>query len=467
MNPIFETAVYRQRRENLKREINSGILLFLGNEESSMNYPSNAYRYRQDSNFIYFFGIWTAGLAAIIDVDEDREIIFGDDYEIDDIIWMGDQPSIRSLADHVGVKEVFPKAKLMKYLQEAMQKGRKIHFTPPYRDHNKITLSNLTNFNINEIGDKASVELIKAVVKLRSIKESVEIAEIEKACEMGVEMHKAVMRRCHAGVQELELVGLAEGTALAKGNGAPFPVILSQHGETLHNHIHNEVLEEGRLLLVDAGVEGLMGYSSDYTRTLPVGGVFTQKQREIYEIVLKANLGGIEAAKPNIYYKEVHRIASEIIAAGLKELGLMKGDVKEAVEQGAHALFFPHGLGHQMGLDVHDMEDLGEDYVGYDETIQRSKLFGWSSLRMARELKPGFVITVEPGIYFIPKLIDIWKNENRFEQFINYDKVEEYRHFGGIRIEDDVLITENSHRVLGSHLPKTVLELEEIIKGKE
>jgi Xaa-Pro aminopeptidase len=325
-------------------------------------------------------------------------------------------------------------------------------------------LSNLTGIPVNEVREAASVELIKAIVKLRSAKEAVEIAEIEKACEMGVEMHKAVMRRCHAGVPELELAGIAEGVALSKGNGVSFPVILSQHGETLHNHAHNEILQKEKLLLIDAGVEGLMGYCSDYTRTLPVGGVFTQKQKEIYEIVLKANLGGIEATKPGVYYKEVHRLASKIIASGLKELGLMKGDVQEAVEQGAHALFFPHGLGHQLGLDVHDMEDLGENYVGYDDTVQRSSIFGWAYLRMARELKPGFVMTVEPGIYFIPKLIDLWKSENKFAQFINYDKVEAYRHFGGIRIEDDVLITETGHRVLGSHLPKTVQELEEIIK---
>lgn len=463
MNPMFNASVYQKRRENLKNQIKSGIALFLGNDEASMNYPSNTYRYRQDSNFIYFFGIWAPGLAAVIDFDENRDIIFGNDFEIDDIIWMGDQPTIRSLAEKAAVQDSRPLPALADYIRKAISQGRTIHFTPPYRGHNKITLSDLTGIPVNEVREKASVELIKAIVNLRSVKEDVEIAEIEKTCAIGVEMHKTVMRGCKPGISELELAGRAEGVTLSQGNGVSFPVILSQHGETLHNHSHDGILQEGRLLLMDAGAEGLMGYASDYTRTLPVSGKFTAKQQEIYEIVLRANLSAIEAAKPGIYNRELHRLASEIMASGLKELGLMKGNIQEAVELGAHALFFPHGLGHQMGLDVHDMEDLGENYVGYDDTVQRSNIFGWGSLRMARELKPGFIVTVEPGLYFIPQLIDIWKKENKFTDFINYDKVEEYRDFGGIRIEDDVLITDNGHKVLGPPLPKTVSELADII----
>lgn len=459
MNPMFEKFVYETRRANLKKEISSGVALFMGNDEASMNYPSNTYRYRQDSNFIYFFGLWPAGLAAIIDFDEDRVILFGNDFEIDDIIWMGDQPTIKELAEKSGVRESLPMNQLSDYLKKAKQQGRKIHFTPPYRGDNKIILSNLLDINVNEIRDAASVELIKAIVLLRSVKEDAEIAEIEKVCNIGVAMHKAVMEHCRPGIMELELAGLAEGITLSHGNGVSFPVILSQHGETLHNHNHNEILKDGKLLLMDAGAEGLMGYSSDYTRTLPVSGTFTTKQREIYSIVLEANMAGIKAAAPGIYYRDVHQLAAEVIASGLKELGLMKGDVKEAVRAGAHALFFPHGLGHQLGLDVHDMEDLGENYVGYDETIQRSKIFGWASLRMGRELKSGFVVTVEPGIYFIPQLIDIWKNEKKFTEFINYDQVETYRDFGGIRIEDDILITESGCRVLGEPLAKSVEEI--------
>ena len=460
---MFETSVYKNRRDGLKNQMQSGIALFLGNNESSMNYPSNTYRYRQDSNFIYFFGIWASGLAAIIDFDENKEIVFGNDFEIDDIIWMGPQPTIRSLAEQAAVTETKPLSALAEYIQKAIQQGRKVHFTPPYRGDNKIWMSELTGIPTAGVRDAASVELIKAIVNLRSIKEQMEIAEIEKACEIGVLMHQTVMRACVPGAHELELAGKAEGITLSYGNGISFPVILSQHGETLHNHIHNERLKEGKLLLMDAGAEGLMGYSSDYTRTLPVSGQFTNKQKEIYEIVLKANLDAIRAAKSGIYNRDLHQLAAEVIATGLKELGLMTGDVKEMVKEGAHALFFPHGLGHQLGLDVHDMEDLGENYVGYDDTIQRSKVFGWSALRMARELKPGFVITVEPGIYFIPQLIEMWKSEKKFAQYINYNKVEEYLDFGGIRIEDDILITEDGHRVLGQHLAKTPEELTEII----
>lgn len=460
MNPMFDKLVYKARREELRKKMNSGIALFLGNEEASMNYPSNTYRYRQDSNFIYFYGLWPAGLAAVVDFDENREILFGNDFEIDDIIWMGNQPTIRELADYAGVKEIMPLSTLKDYLNKVKLQGRDIHFTPPYRGDSKITLSNLLGINVNEIRSKASIRLIKSIVSLRSVKEELEVIEIEKACAIGVAMHKAVMQRCKPGVTELELAGIAEGVSLSNGNGVSFPVILSQHGETLHNHVHNEILKEDKLLLMDAGAEGLMGYSSDYTRTLPVKGKFTDQQKEIYNIVLQANMTGIEIAAPGIYYRDVHQIAAEVIASGLKELGLMKGEIKEAVRAGAHALFFPHGLGHQLGLDVHDMEDLGENYVGYDDTIERSKIFGWSSLRMARELKPGFVVTVEPGIYFIPQLIDIWKNENKFTEFINYDKVEKYRDFGGVRIEDDILITDTGCRVLGEHLPKRIDEIE-------
>lgn len=463
MNPLFKPEVYQNRRDQLKKAVKSGIAIFLGNGEASMNYPSNTYKYRQDSNFLYFFGLSIADIAAVIDFDENRDIIFGNDYEIDDIIWMGNQPTLASLAEKVGVKEVMPMAKLAEYVHTAQAAGRKVHFTPPYRGDNKIWLSNITDINVNNIRNHASVELIKGIVNLRSAKEDVEIEQMENACEIGYKMHTAVMHRCVAGVPELELAGLAEGITLSYGNGVSFPVILSQHGETLHNHGHAAILKEGNMLLMDAGAENLMNYCSDNTRTLPVGGHFTQKQQEIYEIVLKANMDCINAAHPGMYNKELHTLACKIITEGLSELGLMKGNVDEAVQQGAHALFMPHGLGHQLGLDVHDMEDLGEKYVGYDETVSRSDIFGWDALRMARELRPGFVVTIEPGIYFIPQLIDIWKTEHKFEQFINYDKVEQYRDFGGIRIEDDLLITTNGHKVLGPAIPKTPAELADII----
>ena len=463
MNPLFKAEVYQNRRNQLKKAVKSGIAVFLGNSEAPMNYPSNTYKYRQDSNFLYFFGLSIADIAAVIDFDENRDIIFGNDFEIDDIIWMGNQPTLASLAEKVGVKEVMPMAKLSEYIHTAQAAGRKVHFTPPYRGDNKIWLSNLTGINVNDIRNHASAELIKGIVNLRSAKEDCEIEQMENACEIGYKMHTAVMHRCVAGVPELELAGLAEGITLSYGNGVSFPIILSQHGETLHNHGHEAILKEGNMLLMDAGAENLMNYCSDNTRTLPVGGRFTQKQQEIYEIVLKANMDAIDAAHSGVYNKELHTLSCKVIAEGLSQLGLMKGDVDEAVRQGAHALFMPHGLGHQLGLDVHDMEDLGENFVGYDDTVSRSDIFGWNALRMARELKPGFIVTIEPGIYFIPQLIDIWKNEHKFEQFINYDKVEQYRDFGGIRIEDDLLITPNGHKVLGPAIPKTPKELEEII----
>lgn len=464
MNPLFDSKVYHNRRAKLTQLMKEGVALFLGNEESPMNYPSNQYKQRQDSNFLYFFGLSLSNFAAVIDFDNEQTILFGTDFEIDDIIWMGDQPKVQDLAARVGISETRPMSELAGYI--AAQKGRKIHFTPPYRAENKIALSKLTGIAIDDLKASASVALIKSIVALREIKDEFEIQEIEKACVIGHKMHTEVMKNCRVGKTEQELFGIAEGITLSYGNGVSFPIILSQHGETLHNHNHNQVLEDGKLLLMDAGAENLMNYSSDNTRTFPVNGKFTPKQKAIYEIVLKANVEGINACKPGIRYREIHKLAMTIITDGLKALGLMKGDTEAAVEAGATALFMPHGLGHQMGLDVHDMEDLGENYVGYDDTIQRSKIFGWGSLRMAKELRPGHVLTVEPGIYFVPHLIDIWKNEKKFEEYINYDKVEEYRDFGGIRIEDDVLITETGHRILGPAIPKTVEELENFI-GRE
>jgi Xaa-Pro aminopeptidase len=403
-------------------------------------------------------------MAGVIDLDEGKEILFGDDYTIDDIIWMGNQPTLTQLAASCGIDQVQKWETLSEYLKKALHNGRKIHFLPPYRGDNLLLLHQLTAIPHNSIKENASVELIKAVVALRSCKQSEEIAEMDNVCNLGVQMHLAAIRNCKAGKIERELAGLIEGIALSNGNGISFPVILSQNGETLHNHNHEQVLQNGRLLLTDAGAEAVSGYSSDYTRTVPVSGKFTVKQREIYEIVLKANIDSIAMAKPGLRYFDVHLNATTIIAEGLTQLGLMKGNPADAAKAGAHALFMPHGLGHMLGLDVHDMEDLGENYVGYDQDIQRSTVFGHGSLRCGRKLQPGFIVTVEPGIYFIPQLIDIWEKENKFADYINYGKVREYIGFGGIRIEDDILITDNGCRVLGMPLPKTVAEIEELMQ---
>jgi len=460
MKNIFDSSVYQARRAKLKEAISTGVAVFLGNQELPMNYTSNTFPFRQDSTFLYFFGHSIPHIAAIIDFEEGKEILFGDNFDIDDIIWMGSQPTIAQLAQEVGISESRPFNALNSYL-----KGRTIHYLYPYQAENQILLSDILELPLSQLRSLASPVLTKAIVQLRSVKEAQEIEQIENACEIGVKMHLAVMQSCKSGISEKYLAGLAEGISLSYGNGVSFPIILSQHGETLHNHKHDTILKSGNLLLMDAGAENLYHYASDYTRTIPVNGIFETRHRELYEIVLRANTEAIAASKPGILYRDVHLLAAEIIAEGLKALGLMKGNCKEAVAHGAHALFFPHGLGHQLGLDVHDMENLGENFVGYDETIQRSTQFGLSALRMARELKPGFVITVEPGIYFIPELIDIWRQEKKLEEFINYEKVEQYRDAGGIRIEDDILITENGCRLLGPSLPKTVSDITEIVNG--
>jgi len=460
---MFSAETYSNRRLKLSQSLSGGIVLLMGNTDLPMNYPGNTYRFRQDSSFLYFFGIDLQNLCGVIDIDNNEEIIFGDDIEIDDIVWMGPQESIANKATKVNVKITKPSSELSGYIATAISGGRKIHFLPPYRAENKILLSELTNIPIKDLKANASVELIKGVVALREIKEDVEIAEIEKACVTGYKMHIASMVMCKPGKYEHDLAGVVEGIALGADGQISFPVILSQNGETLHNHDHSKILEEGRLMITDAGAETALHYASDYTRTVPVSGKFTQKQKEIYDIVVTANDKATSMAKPGIMYKEVHLAVCEVITEGLKALGLMKGNVKDAVAAGAHGLFFVHGLGHAMGLDVHDMEDIGENYVGYDETVSRSDQFGLAYLRMAKKLRPGMVITNEPGIYFIPVLIDQWQKENLHSEFINYNKVREYIGFGGIRLEDDILITEDGCRILGKRLPIYTEDIETIM----
>ncbi len=457
---MFDKTAYTTRREKLKTLLQDGIVLLPGNVDVPMNYKSNTYRFRQDSNFLYFFGLDQQGLAGVIDLDNDSETIFGDDVSLDDIIWMGPQPTLKSRAEQVGVTQTQPFSKLSEVLSEARSKGRKIHFLPPYRSENMLLLEDLLGIKPAVQKDEASIELIKAIVKLRSVKEPEEILEIEKAMEVAYLMHTTAMKMARPGVFEHEIAGVVEGIAISANGMLSFPLILSVNGETLHNHAHNNKLEAGRLLLMDGGAETSMHYATDHTRTMPVSGRFTDDQKDIYEIVLKAQIEAISAIRPGKTFKSIHMLAAEVIACGLKNLGIMKGDVKSAVEQGAHALFMPHGLGHMMGLDVHDMEDLGEDHVGYDEEVQRSDLFGTAFLRLGRKLQQGFVLTVEPGIYFIPALFEKWQQEGKFKEFINYEKVKQYIGFGGIRIEDDILVTDGGYRVLGKPIPKTVADVE-------
>ncbi len=461
---MFPKEIYWQRRKMLRQMVGEGVILFPANEESSMNYPANYYHYRQDSSFLYFFGINRPGFFGLCDVDEGKDVLYGDDFGIDDIIWMGEQPAVSELAASVAVESTASVEALGTFLKQALGKGRKVHILPPYRGDHWITLAGLTGMNRSQVGDLVSQSLIDAVVSLRSVKDEHEIAEIEKAVDVAEIMHTTAMKMAYPGNFERELAGAIEGIALAHGGPASFPVILSMDGQTLHNHYHGNELVEGRMVVCDAGAETDMCYASDITRTYPVGGRFSARQKDIYEIVLKANTETIKASRPGITYKEVHLMAAKIIAGGLKELGIMKGDTDAAVAAGAHALFFPHGLGHMLGLDVHDMEGLGENNVGYDAEVKRSDQFGLAYLRMGRKLEPGFVVTNEPGCYFIPALIDQWKGEGKHESFINYDRVEQFRGFGGVRIEDDVLITADGSRVLGTPIPKTVQEVEDTMR---
>lgn len=462
---MFRPEVYKSRRDNLRKMLGKGIYLLLGNNETPMNYPANTYHFRQDSSFLYFFGLDIPGMAAIIDNEEGVDIIFANEVDMDDIIWMGPQPSVKELAKKCLVNKTLEFAKLTEYIKKAMSKGQKLHFLPPYKHDNMILLNELTEIAFTEMKNSASMEFIKAVVKLRNVKEQVEIEEIERACDIGYIMHTMGMKMAKPGVVEREIAGVMEGVSLSYGAVPSFPIILTKNGQTLHNHYHGNVLKAGDLMLQDAGAQTSMFYASDNTRTVPVGGKFSPKQKEVYQIVLNAINGSIKLMKPGVTYFDIHIAASEIIASGLKDIGLMKGDVKEAVKLGAHALFMPHGLGHMMGLDVHDMEDLGQINVGYDEKIRPSNIFGTAFLRMGRTLEPGFVLTNEPGIYFIPELIDLWSKEKKFEQFINYSKLDNYKTFGGIRLEDDILITKTGSRILGGkRIPITIEEVEGFMK---
>ena len=462
---MFPKEVYWQRRKQLRELVGEGLILIAGNQESAMNYRDNTYHYRQDSSFLYFFGINKPGFYGICDTGSGVDTLYGDDFGIDDIIWMGDQPSVKELASEIAVDSTGTLAELTDALKSAIQSGREIHLLPPYRGDQVITLAKLMGVNCEGVQEFVSDKLIGAVVRLRAVKDQYEIAEIEKAVDVAGIMHTTAMKMAFPGNYERELAGAIEGIALSHGGPVAFPVILSMDGQTLHNHDHSNELVEGRMVVCDAGAETALCYASDITRTFPVGGRFSAMQKDIYNIVLSANTQTIKASVPGVTYREVHLMAAKIIAGGLKELGIMKGDVEEAVTAGAHALFFPHGLGHMMGLDAHDMEGLGENLVGYTDTLKRSDQFGLAYLRMGRELEPGFVMTNEPGCYFIPALIEQWKGEKKFEQFINYGAAESYLGFGGVRIEDDVLITDTGSRVLGTPIPKTVEEVEETMNS--
>ena len=461
---MFSKETYIRRRAELKKLVGNGVVILFGNNDSPMNYPANAYApMRQDSSFLYYFGQHRDGLVGVIDIDNDDEMLFGNDIDVEDIVWMGYTPSVADLAAEVGVKKTASMEKLKEFCD--VVKNRKIHFLPPYRFDTKIQIAELLGIYPSQQKEAASLELIKAVVKMRATKSAEEIAYIEAACDVGYVMHTTAQLLIKPGITERFVAGQVDGIARSLAQGNSFATIFSQHGEIMHGNPSDAKLEDGRLVLCDAGCE-LDDYCSDHTRTMPVNGKFTQRQLEIYSIVEACHDYVLEVAKPGVKYMDVHFAVCKMMTERLKELGLMKGDTDEAVAAGAHAMFLPHGLGHMMGMDVHDMEGLGQIYVGFDEeTRPNLEQFGTNCLRMGRKLEEGFVMTDEPGIYFIPHLIDDWKASGHCKEFLNFDMLETYKDFGGIRIEDDILITKEGCRFLGSkRIPYHPQELEEFMK---
>ena len=464
---MFSKDTYIKRREELKKLVGDGLIVLFGNNNAPINYPANCYSpMQQDSSFLYYFGLHREGLVGIIDVDNNRDMLLGDDIDIEDIVWMGFVPSVHDLAAEVGVNETGPMAKLRQICGNAIATNRTVHFLPPYRHDIKIQIMDLLGIHPSQQKEKASLTLIKAVVKMRATKTAEEIEAIDRACDIGYVMHTTAQRLIRPGITERYVAGQVDGVARSLSLGNSFPTIFSQHGEIMHGNPSDALLEAGRVVICDAGCN-LDDYSSDHTRTMPVSGRFSQRQLEIYSIVEACHDYVLKMARPGVKYMDVHFAVCRMMIDRLKELGLMKGDTEEALRAGAHAMFLPHGLGHLMGMDVHDMEGLGQIYVGFDdETRPNLEQFGTNCLRMGRRLEEGFVLTDEPGIYFIPHLIDLWRAEGHCSEFLNFDLLETYKDFGGMRIEDDLLITKDGCRFMGSkRIPYHPKELEEVMNA--
>lgn len=464
---LFDKNTYIERREVLKKQLGSGLILFFGNNDTPVNYPSNVYKFRQDSSFLYYFGQHREGLAGVIDVDNNTEYFIGNDIDIEDIVWFGQVDSVADLAAQSGVKHSAPMSVLKDLVDKARGKGQEIHFLPPYRHDHMIQIMDLLGLHPKVQREAASVRLIKAVIAQRAVKSAAEIAEIERACAIGYDMHTTAMRLCRPGITEQEIGGRISGIASSRGCIVSFPPIVTMHGEIMHGNPSPRALEAGRLMLCDAGAETNENYCSDHTRTTPISGQFSPKQREIYSIVEKCHDYVLTIAAPGVKWWDIHMDVCKQMVEGLKQLDLMKGDTEEAVRNGAHAMFMPHGLGHMMGMDVHDMEGLGQIYVGFDEEVRPNlEQFGTNCLRCGRRLQEGWVMSDEPGIYFIPALIDDWRAKGLHSDFINYDAVEGYKDFGGIRIEDDILITKDGCRFLGDkRIPYHLQDVEDFLKA--
>ncbi|MBE0675668.1 MAG: aminopeptidase P family protein [Bacteroidales bacterium] len=455
---MFKPETYLSRREKLRKSVTTGIILLLGNDESPMNYADNTYHFRQDSSFLYFFGLNFPGLAAILDCETGEDQVYGNDLTVEDFVWMGPQPTIADRSRYAGVKKTGSQRQLAEDIAKAVSQGRVVHFLPPYRPENKIKLFELLGILPGESKANASTELIMAVVNQRNYKSAEELAEIRKAADITTDMHITAMKMARDGIRESEIAAAAQAVAVAAGGNIAFPVIATINGQTLHNHYHGHTLRNGGMFLLDAGAETEIGYCADMSSTVPVDKAFTTRQLEIYDIVLASHNRAIEMLKPGVSFREVYLESARIITRGLQQLGLMRGDVEASLEAGAHAMFFPCGLGHLMGLDVHDMEDIGEVYAGWNGKPKPTQ-FGIKSLRLGRPLEPGFVLTIEPGIYFIPELIDQWKSKGHNAEFINFEKLETYRNFGGIRNEENFVITENGYELLGKVKPKSVADI--------
>ena len=465
---LFSKNTYVERRARLRQLVGHGLIVLMGNNESPMNYPSNTYKFRQDSSFLYFFGQHRDGLVGVIDADSGAETLLGDEIDIDDIVWYGEVTSVVQMAEECGVAHTAPMAALTEMVAQAQKAGRKVHFLPPYRHETMLRLHDLLGIHPSQQRAAASQELIQAVIQLRLVKSAEEIEELERAAAIGHEMHTTAMRLCRPGVTEAYIGGVLDGIAASHGSMVSFQSIVSMHGEILHGYPSARPLEAGRLLLCDAGAETREHYCSDHTRTTPISGTFTQRQKDIYNIVVDCHDLALTHARPGVRWWDVHYDVCRLMTNRLKDLGLMKGDTEAAVQAGAHALFLPHGLGHAMGMDVHDMEGLGQTFVGYDEETRPSTQFGTASLRFARRLEEGHVVTDEPGIYFIPALIDLWRKEGTNAEFLCFDEIEKYKDFGGIRIEDDVLITKDGCRFLGEkRIPYHVDEVEAFLAARD
>lgn len=459
---MFSKNTYKERRAMLQQKVGKGLIFLLGNEESSMSYKDNWYPFRQDSSFLYFAGLDKANLALIIDIDDNKEILIGDEATIDDVIWMGHLESIQDLANKSGIKETLSWKELAGYLIKKKSSGQHIHFLPPYRPEHSETLSAILAIDYRDVKEKASVDLIKAIVSLRSVKSDEEIKEINKAVNVTNKMQLAAIESAQAGMTEAQIAGQLQAIAISEGGNLAFPTILTTHGETLHIHYSSNKVSRSDMILCDCGAETAMHYAGDLTRTFPVSRNFSAVQKEAYQVVLAAQNAAANALRPGVQFRDVHLLACEKLVEGLQQMGLMKGDIDEAVNAHAHTLFFQCGLGHMLGLDTHDMENLGEEYVGYTDSLKKSTVFGLKSLRLGRTLETGFVLTVEPGLYFIPTLIDLWKAEGKHKNFINYDAVEKFKSFGGIRIEEDFVITSNGSQRLGDPLIKDIHDIEKV-----